>query len=388
MQKPRGRIMRISLFQQILKQIPWRQFRAIVEKHEGDKWCKKFTSRQQLIAMLFAQFSDQDSLRDVVASFNADPARHYHLGAAPLARSTLSQANAKRPVAIFEDLLKLLIAKLIDMPSGEAKEALRLIDSTVISLSAKMHKWAPFRANNAALKLHLVLDPDAECPTFFEIASARLHDSTLAKSMPIDPGNTYVFDRAYNDSAFWKRLDDADCSFVTRAKSNLLLDVIERRHDPADCIVFDDIVDLAGRGKKNYQKPLRRITFWCEKTERELVFLTNDFDREATEIAALYKRRWDIELFFKWIKQNLELKRFMANNENGVRLQIITSLIAYIALKLLHTKARIKAPLKRLMSLAKNTLHNQSAMIHLLSPKNREPPDLPTNQLILNFPGQ
>lgn len=380
--------MKITLFQQILKQIPWRQFRAIVAKHEGDRWCKKFTSRQQLIAMLFYQFADQVSLRNVVDAFNADPARHYHLGAIPLARSTLSEANAKRPAAIFEDLLKLLIAKLIGAPGNDAKEVLRLIDSTVIPLSAKMHKWAPFRANNTALKLHLVLDPDAQCPTFFEIASARRHDSTLAKDMPIDPGNTYVFDRAYNNSAFWKRLDDADCRFVTRAKSNLLLDVIERRSDPAEEIMFDDIVELAGRGKKTYQKRLRRITVRCEKTERELVFLTNDFDRKASEIAALYKRRWDIELFFKWIKQNLELKRFMANNENGVRLQIITSLIAYIALKLLHEKCRIKAPLKRLMALAKNTLHNQSAITRLLNPHQHKPPDLPSNQLLLNFPGQ
>lgn len=198
---------------------------------------------------------------------------------------------------------------------------------------------------SSLIELHLVLDPDAQCPTFFEISPARLHDSTLARNMPTAPGNTYVFDRAYIDSTFWKRLDDADCRFITRAKSNLLLDVIKRRIDPTDCIIFDDIVELAGSGKKKYQKPLRRITYWCEQSERELVFLTNDFDRKGVEIAALYKRRWDIELFFKWIKQNLELKRFLANNANGVHLQIITSLIAYIALKLLHRKAQIEAPI-------------------------------------------
>ena len=161
---------KLSVFQQLLKQIPRRQFQSIVEKHGSDKWVKSFTSWQHLVAMLFAQASAQTSLRDVVATFNAHPARHFHLGARPLARSTLADANAARPVAVFEALLNVMLGKLSGRSAGDAKAAVRLLDSTVISLSHKLHRWAAFRSNNTGIKVSMVFDPEAQCPTFFEIA--------------------------------------------------------------------------------------------------------------------------------------------------------------------------------------------------------------------------
>ncbi len=380
--------MSLCVLQQVLKHIPRRQFRSIVARHGGDKWVKSFTCWDQLVAMIYAQLSDQNSLRDLVASFNAEPGRHYHLGGGPLRRSTLAEANAARPLAIFEDVLRLLLARLGAGIARETGEALRLIDSTVITLSAKMHRWAAFRVNNAAIKLHLVFDADAQCPTFFEIAPARLHDQVLARNIPIEPGATYVFDRAYIDAAFWAKLDDAGCRFVTRAKKNLLLEELERRIDPTDCIFNDDIVRLEGRRRATFQKPLRRVVFFCEETAKEIVFLTNDLTSPAVEIAALYKRRWQIELFFKWIKQNLELKRFMAKNPKAVRLQIITALIAYAALKLLHQSRHIVVPLKRLKALCKNAIFNQKDVFDLITPPPKIKPLFHTNQLILDFPGQ
>jgi putative transposase len=379
---------KLSVFQQILKQIPRRQFQSIVEKHGSDKWVKSFSSWQHLVAMLFAQASAQTSLRDVVATFNAHPARHYHLGARPLARSTLADANAARPVAVFEALLNVMLGKLTGRSAGDAKAAVRLLDSTVISLSHKLHRWAAFRSNNTGIKVSMVFDPEAQCPTFFEIAPARMTDQTLARAMPIEPGATYVFDRGYMDAAFWNDLHIAGCRFVTRAKKNYHLDEVKKRIDPTPEIFADDLVRLEGKRFVKFPHLLRRIVFYCEETQKELVFLTNDMDSKAIVIAALYKQRWQIELFFKWIKQNLELKRFLANNPNAVRLQIITALIVFVALRLLQQASRITAPLKRLRAVAKSNLFNLSAIESLLSPKQRKSIKPPSSQLCWNFPGQ
>ena len=177
---------KLSVFDQILKQVPHRTFQSLVEKHDADRWVKSFTCWQQLVAMLFAQVSAQSSLRDVVATFNAHPRRHYHLGSRPLARSTLADANATRPVAAFEALLNVMLARIGGRVASQAHDAVRLLDSTIVSLSDKMHRWARFRANNCGIKVSMVLDPEAQCPTFLEIAPARVTDQTLALKMPIE----------------------------------------------------------------------------------------------------------------------------------------------------------------------------------------------------------
>jgi hypothetical protein len=379
---------KLSVFEQIVKQVPRRTFQSLVEKHDADRWVKSFTSWQQLVAMLFAQVSAQGSLRDVAAAFNAHPRRHYHLGSKPLARSTLADANAGRPVAVFEVLLNVMLARIGGRVAGGARDAVRLLDSTVISLSDKMHRWARFRSNNCAIKVSMVLDPEAQSPTFFEIAPARITDQTLALKMPIEAGATYVFDRGYMDAAFWATLDAHGCRFVTRAKKNYLIDEVQRRIDPTPEIFADDLVRLHGDRGRKYPGLLRRIVFFCEETAKELVFLTNDMSSKAVEIAALYKRRWQIELFFRWIKQNLELKRFLAKNQNAVRLQIVTALIAFAALKLLQQDSRADVPLKRVRALAKSNVFNLGAIRDLIAPPKPPPPDPPTEQLALSFPGQ
>lgn len=379
---------KLTIFDQLVKQIPRRTFQSLVEKFDADKWVKSFTCWQQLVAMMFAQLSAQTSLRDAVAGFNAHPRRHYHLGLKPLARSTLADANATRPVAVFEALLHKMLGVLTGSLANDARNAVRLLDSTIISLSHKMHRWAQFRSNNCGIKVSMVLDPDAHCPTFFEIAPARITDQTLAQQMPIEAGATYVFDRGYMDAAFWAKLDANGCRFVTRAKQNYLLDEVRKRIDPTPEIFADDLVRLHGKRAAKYSGLLRRIVFYCEETQQELVFLTNDLDSKASAIAALYKRRWQIELFFRWIKQNLELKRFLAKNPNAVRLQIITALIAFIALKLLQQASRTNAPLKRVRALAKSNLFNLRAIADLLLPDRWRPPDTMEDQLLLSFPGQ
>lgn len=379
---------KLSIFDQLVKQIPRRVFQSLVEKSDADKWVKSFTCWQQLVAMMFAQLSAQSSLRDVVAAFNAHPRRHYHLGLKPLARSTLADANADRPVAVFEALLHKMLGLLAGSVANDARNAVRLLDSTIISLSDKMHRWAQFRSNNCAIKVSMVLDPDRQSPTVFEIAPARITDQTLAHQMPIEPGATYVFDRGCMDARFWAKLDASGCRFVTRAKKNYLLDDVQKRIDPTPEIFADDVVRLHGKRGLKYPGLLRRIEFYCEETQHTLVFLTNDFDSKAIEIAALYKRRWQIELFFRWIKQNLEIKRLLAKNPNAARLQIITAPIAFVALKLLQQASRTDVPLKRLRALARSNIFNLCAMAELLETRSWKPPDQHQNQLLLSFPGQ
>jgi IS4 transposase len=234
----------------------------------------------------------------------------------------------------------------------------------------------------------MVFDPEAQCLTFFEIAPARMTDQTLASAMPIEPGATYVFDRGNMDAALWNDLHTAGCHFVTRAKKNYHLDAVKKRIDPKPEIFADDLVRLEGKRFVKFPPLLRRIVFYCEETQKEIVFLTNDMDSKAIAIAVLYKQRWQIELFFKWIEQNLELKRFLATNPNAVRLQIITALIVFVALRLLQQASRITAPLKRLRAVAQSKLFNLSAIESLLSPKRQKPPDPPSNQLCWVSPGQ
>ena len=235
----------------------------------------------------------------------------------------------KGPAAVFEAVLSLLINERGSKSGKKVGQLVQTLDSTTLSLFAKTHKALRFRANNSAIKLHLLFDPDSQAPTWFQITPARLHDSRLCESLALTAGATYVFDRAYNKAEFWADIEAAEAFFVTRPKSNLAYDVQQRRFHPNSLIVADETITLAGQPGRKYKKPLRRIEIFDEDKGREIAFITNDFLRPAEEIADLYKRRWQIELFFKWIKQNLKIKRFLAKNPKAIRLQIITALIAY-----------------------------------------------------------
>jgi len=380
--------MTVSLFQQIIKSLPRRRIDRLVAAHGSDKWCKRFTTFEHLVVMIYAQLSGQTSLRDLEASFNALPARHRHLACRGVKRSTLSDANATRPVGVFEAILSLLIHESGSKAGQNIGALVQILDSTTLSLFAKTHKALRFRANNSAIKLHLLFDPDSQDPTWFQITPARLHDSRLCESLPLTAGATYVFDKAYNKANFWADIDAAGAFFVTRPKSNLAYDVERSTCHPNTLIVADETISLARQPGRKYPKPLRRVEIFDEDKGREIAFITNDFERSAIEIADLYKRRWQIELFFKWIKQNLKIKRFLAKNPKAIRLQIVTALIAYLLLKDLHQAKRITIPLKRLAALTKNYLFNLTDINQLIKPPRRHPPPQAKYQLLLNFPGQ
>lgn len=380
--------MTISLFQQIIKNLPRRRIDTLIATYESDKWCKRFATFDHLVVMIYAQLSGQTSLRDLEASFNASPARQHHLCARGVKRSTLSDANAARPTAVFEAILSLLINETGGQTGNGIGELVQILDSTTLSLFAKTHKHMRYRFNNSAIKLHLLFDPDRQLPTWFQITPARLHDSQLCDSLPLSAGATYVFDRAYNNAGFWADIEAAGALFVTRPKSNLAYDVLHRTLHPNSMIVADETIILAGQPGRKYTKPLRRIEIFDEDRGCELAFITNDFKRSAQQIADLYKRRWQIELFFKWIKQNLKIKRFLAKNPKAIRLQIITALIAYVLLKKLHQANRIAIPLKRVAAITTNYLFNRCEINQLIKPPDKPTPPDTQFQLALNFPGQ
>ena len=379
--------MTISLFQQIIKGLPRRRIATLVANYESDKWCKRFSTFDHLVAMIYAQLSGQTSLRDLEASFNASPARHYHLGAHGLKRSTLSDANAARPSGVFEAILSLLLSEAGAKTRNQVGGLVQILDSTILSLFAKTHRAMRFRSNNSAVKLHLLLDPDARLPTWFQITPARLHDSRICDDLPLTAGATYVFDRAYNKAEFWVDIDAAGAIFVTRPKSNLAYDVHQAAFHPNSVIVADETIRLAGNPGEKYTKSLRRVEIFDEDKGRELAFITNDFERSAQQIADLYKQRWQIELFFKWIKQNLKIKRFLAKNPKAIRLQIVTALIAYVLLHKLHRQHRITMPLKRIAALTANYLFDRCDMQQLIKPPDKPKHQNDQNQLSLNFPG-
>jgi hypothetical protein len=363
-----------TVLKEILKLIPRWHFERMAERHGADYRVRRLPSWSQLLALVYAQLAGAGSLREVAAALFSHRSLLYHLGVAKeVKRSTLADANAKRPSALFEDVFHVLLGKLKGgKGAGEARDLVMLIDSTSVRLSQTLSGWAHFAARaHAGVKLHVVYDPAAELPTYFAITPARRNDIVVGQAMPIVPGASYVFDLAYYDFAWWAKLDEAGCRFVTRLKEHTQPETVRQRPVPAAeaapndgraAILADRIVRLnprIKRGKNPYTKPIREIVLKLE-TGRELRLATNDLKAPARAIADLYKRRWQIELFFKWIKQNLKIKRFLGTSENAVRLQIITALIAYLLLALIRQGGNTAVSLQRLAQLVRaNLLHRK-----------------------------
>ena len=324
----------------------------------------------QLVALLFSQFAGRQSLRDLVDSFNSKKAHHYHLGTRCICRSSLADANRERPSAIFLETFFYLLEQVRDrLPGKEASEMVRLIDSTTIDLNLNQFQWAKFRSSKAGIKLHTVYDPDAEVPVFFEMTEAKVNDRKALSSLPVMPGMTYVIDRAYNDYGWYYALDQQGSKFVGRMKSNALYEVLEEREVAGDGIHGDQLIRFsAEKARKGCPITLRRVTFVREEDQKVLVFITNDLERSAAEIADLYKQRWQIELFFKWVKQNLKIKRFLGRSKNAVLIQVLVALIAYLLLKLTQLTGRCRQSLQQIGRLISVNLTSRRPIWELLNP--------------------
>lgn len=353
-----------SVFHQITKQIPWGHFERIVAAHGSDYRVRRLSTKSQLMAMLFGQLSGATSLREIEAGLSSYASSLYHLGIKPAARSTLSDANASRSCEVFAELFSSLSAMASGGLRRHIHNATRILDATRIRLSDLSADWARFSNHHSGVKVHMVYGLEAGVPLVADITAENVNDIIPAKARQIEPGATYVFDLAYYDFLWWARLHQHGCRFVTRLKTNTRLQNIEENPLPDETGILGDITGTLpqrmARSRKNpFSTRLREIKVKIS-TGKVIRILTNDLEAHASEIAELYKQRWQIELFFKWIKQNLKIKRFMGLSENAVRIQIYVALIAFLLVKMAHkNQDAIKTPTTFLRLIRLNLMYKR-----------------------------
>lgn len=366
-----------TVLSEILKYIPKPRFDELVEAHARGQAPRRLDSWTHLVALLYGQLSEAPSLRAIVEELESHAAALSGLVCGPVKRSTLAEANRYRPAALFDDLLKTMLAQAHGGLRRHVRDATYLIDSTTVSLSGLSRRWAHFSAKLCGAKAHIVFDPDADLPVYSIVTPARTSDLTAIRQMPIEAGATYVFDLGYYDYGWWAALHEAGCRFVTRFKSNTPLTLESERAVPAEAVAIlsDRIGHLperqASRRKNPFQGKVREVRVTIENG-KILRILTNDLEAPAQEIADLYKRRWMIELFFRWGKQNLKLRHFLGTSENAVRIQIAVALIAFVLLRLAQaSQTIIESPLT-FTRLARSNLTQSRRIDQLLHP----PPQL------------
>jgi putative transposase len=326
-----------SIFGELLKPIDRREFREIVERHDGNAYDKTFKSWDHLVAMVGAQLGGVTSLRGVEVTSKANAHQHYHLGVGKAPRSTLSRANARRPVGVFAETFAMLAKKADRHTRVEGAEMVRLIDSSPIPLG-KMCEWAEWNGRIRGMKMHIVYHLGDDVPRCVEITPATVNDVEIGRQTDLEAGATYVFDKGYYHFGWWKKINDAKAFFVTRVKTNTRLRKtqsrsVHKKKGDGFRIIDDAEVKLSSKGDSKLSMPLRRIKVRRDKGGT-ITLITNDLERTAVEIAALYKSRWQIELLFRWIKQHLNLRKFMGKNDNAIRLQILAAMIAYLLLRI------------------------------------------------------
>lgn len=382
-----------STFANLLKPIDRRHFARVVARHDGDAYDKSFKSWDHLVALLYAQFGKVESLRALEAGFNANGQHHYHLGTGKLARSTLADANARRPAAIFAQIFAMLAAAADRRTRHEGAAMVRLIDASPIPLGQACG-WATWNGRIRGLKLHVVYDPLADVPTAVAVTPANVNDIEIGRYVAIQGGTTYVFDKGYCRFAWWQKINECGALFVTRPKLRMRLRsvrhrVLTERQAAGFSVLADDEVKLISKGDSRLPIPLRRI-----KVRREqggmITLLTNDLARSAIEIAELYKGRWQIELLFRWIKQHLDIHKFLGNTDNAIRLQILAAMIAYLLLRIAARANGITMLALRFAELVRLFLFTRRAISTITKPPpvnaSHPKPFTPSGQLQFCYP--
>ena len=353
-----------SVFHSLTKHVPWSRFEQIVEKYGADRLVRKLTTKRHFIALLYGQLSGSTSLREIVTGMASHETRLYHVGAAPVKRSTMADANSKRPWQVFSELFAQMLPQAHRGLRRSAADAVRLIDSTSVRLSSLSEGWATFSTAVFGAKAHIVYDPNADRPVYFAVTPANVNDITAAKVMPIEPGATYVYDLGYYDYSWWAGLDEAGCRFVTRLKKNTPFSVVKENRVPRNGNIVSDRIGhlpsrLANSRNNPLQVPVREISVTID-TGKLLRIVTNDLDAPAEEIAALYKQRWQIELFFRWVKQTLRIRHFVGVSENAIRTQIAVALIAFLILRMAQLAQKaVHSPLEFARLVRTNLMHRR-----------------------------
>ena len=363
------------VFAQVMEYAPWHTFRRLVTKYHGDFNVRSFSCLDQFLCMAFAQLTYRESLRDIEACLGAQPAKLYHLGIRGNgSRSSLADANEGRDWRIYFEFAQALIGiarrLYINEPLGvELSETVYALDSTTIDLCLALFPWAPFRDAKAAVKLHTLLDLRGAIPTFIHISDGKLHDVNVLDLLSPEPGAYYVMDRGYLDFARLYVLHQAGSFFVTRAKSNskfkrLVSQPVER----STGLICDQVVELTVfYSHQGYPERLRRIRFKDPATAKTLVFLTNNFALPALTIGALYKSRWSVELFFRWIKQHLRIKRFFGTSENAVKTQVWTAVAVYVLVAIIRKRLDLQFSLHSMLQILSVTPFEKVSLFQLLN---------------------
>jgi len=364
-----------TVFAQLMDWLPKYELTKCVKRYKGDFRVRSMSCYEQFLILAFAQLTYRESLRDIETCLRALGPKLYHSGfRSRVSKSTLADANENRDWRIFSDFAQVLIAQASELYADEdfgveLKEAAYALDSTTIDLCLSLFPWAKFRRAKAAIKLHTLLTLRGNFPTVIILTSGKVHDVNILDDLCFDPGAFYIMDRGYLDYARLYRLDQDRAFFVTRAKKN---SQFRRRYsrlvDKASGIRFDQIVVLTGfKSHRQYPEPLRRIGYRDPITDKRLVFLTNNFRQPALTIAQLYKSRWQVELFFKWIKQHLRIKAFYGTSENAVRVQIWVAIAIYVLIAIIRKRVNLPHSPYTILQILSVTLFEKTPILQVFA---------------------
>lgn len=363
------------VFAQIVEFLNQDKFRRLVSKYQGDRYVKYYSTWNQLLTLIFGQLSRSASLRDCVLALQAHRSKLYHLGVGKtVTRSNLSKANEQRDYRIFEDFAYYMIAEARRKREGKivgVEAHIYAFDSTTIALCLSLFEWAKFRKKKGGIKVHTLFDVVAGVPTFVHITEAKVHDMNAMDEIPYEVGAFYIFDRGYNDYSRLYTIHRLGATFVLRAKNNVKCKRISWIRRLQHNVLSDSKIQFTGPYKKDeYPEPLRLIKYWDEENKREFTFLTNNFELTALEIAELYRQRWQIELFFKWLKQHLKIKHFYGTSFNAVKIQVYVAIITFCLVAILQHDMKLELTNYEVLHVLSVSLTTKMHLVDLLNKTN------------------
>ena len=381
------------VFTQLCSFLPKRIFDCLVDKYEGNKWVKSFTCWHHLLIMVFGQLSNRKSMRDLIVTLNAHRSKFYRLGLGKsVTRSNLSKANEMREARIFKEYADRLIdiarRKRDGLKEFFVKNKVFAFDSTTISLCLSVYWWTKLHHGKGGVKAHTLYDVKTDVPAFVIVTDASVHDSQVMGDIPYEADAIYIFDRAYMDTGQLYAIALLKAFFVVREKHKMKFDVIGDKHynNPATGIMADQIVRLSGAKTKNkYPEAIRRIIYYDSIGNRTFIFYTNNTDLSAEDIAELYKNRWSVELFFKWLKQHLHVKEFYGTSENAVNIQIYSAIITYCLVAIVGCELHLKMSTYELLRIVGVSLFDKTPLRELLKDEPEEDANGNDQQLWLEF---
>lgn len=364
------------VFAQLIEFLDKDKFRHLVDKYNGNRYVKSFTCWNQLLALMFGQLSNRESLRDVVVALEAHHTKCYHLGIGrnPIAKTTFASANQNRDYRIFENFAFFMMEQARKKQATDIfklKGHVYAFDSTTIPLCLSIFWWAKFRKKKGGIKAHVLYDLEAQVPAYFHISTASVHDSKAIKYIPYESGSYYVFDRGYNAFKELYKIHLHESFFVVRAKKNLQFKCIRWRRRLPKNVLTDSVIELTDIiTRQKYPERLRLVKYRDENQDREFVFLTNAFHLTSLEIAELYKNRWQVELFFKWLKQHLKIKKFWGTTENAVRIQISTAIISYSLVAIVQHDMQLERSTYEVLQILSISLTDKTCLKELFEKTN------------------